>query len=212
MDYNNWIDVTISLKDGMVNWPGDIPVSITKAATIENDNVNVTSIHLSAHTSTHIDAPLHFLKDGKDVSELSLAALIGLVRVVEINNEKEITLLEIKDISIKKGDRLLFKTRHSSIDWSMSPFQIDYVFLSEEAAHYLAEKEIACVGIDYLSIAEFNNGALVHRILLEKNIIIIEGLKLTNVEAGFYDMICLPLKIKGGDGAPARVVIRKITE
>ena len=210
MTKNLWIDITVCIEDGMVYWPGDISVRITKAATMEQDKVNVTSLQLSAHTSTHLDAPLHFIKDGNDVTKISLEALIGVARVIEISNEREITIEAIKEIPINKGDRLLFKTRHSSVDWSKQPFQEDYVYLSEEAANYLAEKEIACIGIDYLSIAEFGNGAVVHQILLKKNIVIIEGLKLTGIDEGLYDMICLPLKIKHADGSPARVVIRKI--
>jgi arylformamidase len=206
---NNWIDITITLEDGMVYWPDDIPAHFSKSASIEKDKVNVTTMHLSAHTGTHVDAPLHFLADGGDVSNLSLNSLIGRATIIEIKNDKAITLEEIKNYPIVKGDRILFKTRHSSDDWSMQPFQRDYVYVSEEAATYLAEIGIACVGIDYLSIAEFNNGEVVHRIFLESNIVIIEGLKLTGVDPGIYEMVCLPLKIKGADGSPVRVIIRK---
>ena len=206
----NWIDVTMPLEDGMVYWPGDIPVIISKQATFENDQVNVTGIHLSAHTSTHVDAPLHFIDNGNDVTQLPLNALIGKAKVININNHEAITIDAIKDMAIKKGDRILFKTRHSLTNWAMEPFHKDYVYLNEEAAVLLANKEILTVGIDYLSIAQFGNGSIVHRILLEKKIVIIEGLNLAAIEPGEYEMICLPLKIKGGDGAPARVVLKKI--
>ena len=210
MNGGNWIDVTMPLENGMVYWPGDIPVIISKQATIPNDQVNVTAIHLSAHTSTHVDAPLHFIDKGNDVTQLPLNALIGKAKVIYIENPEAITMDAINDAGIQKGDRILFKTRHSLTNWTMEPFQKDYVYLHEAAALFLVNKEILTVGIDYLSIAEFGNGALVHRILLEKKIVIIEGLNLASIEPGDYEMICLPLKIKGGDGAPARVVLKKI--
>ena len=210
MNEGNWIDVTMPLEDGMVFWPGDIPVIISKQATIPNDQVNVTAIHLSAHTSTHVDAPLHFIDNGNDVTQLPLNALIGKAKVIYIENLEAITMDAINDVGIQKGDRILFKTRHSVTNWTKEPFHNDYVYLNEAAALFLVNMEILTVGIDYLSIAEFGNGAVVHRILLEKNIVIIEGLNLASIEPGDYEMICLPLNIKGGDGAPARVVLKKI--
>lgn len=209
MEKKGWKDVTVALEDGMVSWPGDRPVIISKTATYENDKVNVTAINISAHTSTHVDAPLHFIKDGKDVTELLFEKLIGTARVIQIDDTKCISQNSLKNIYIEKGDSVLFKTRHSEESWSLLPFQMDYVYLTKEAALFLIEKEIACVGIDYLSIAEFSNGEEVHRLLLEKEIVIIEGIDLSNIKPGNYDMICLPLKIKGADGAPARVLLRE---
>ena len=210
MENKGWIDITVALENDMVFWPGDVPVKITKSATIDVDKVNVTGLQISAHTATHIDAPLHFIKDGGDVASLPIEKLIGKARVVKINNPLLISLDEIKDLPIQKGEHLLFKTRHSSEDWAMQPFKTDYVYLSKEAAVFLVEKEVSSVGVDYLSVGEFNNGAEVHLILLMHKVLIIEGLNLSNVEPGLYDFICLPLKIKDGDGAPARVLIRKI--
>src|SRR5690606_15876633 len=109
-------------------------------------------------------------------------------------------------------DRILFRTHNSETEWEHQPFKEDYVYLSTAAARFLAEKKIHCVGIDYLSLGGKENGTQVHKLMLGNAIIIIEGLKLKNIAPGPYEMICLPLKIKGSDGAPARVIIRKAGE
>ena len=136
--------------------------------------------------------------------------LNGPAKVFHIQNEKHIALNEIKDLPISAGDRVLFRTRNSDKPWAMTPFQQDYVYLATDAALYLKECGVSCIGIDYLSIAGEANGTEVHQLLLGAGICIIEGLDLHKTEPGTYEMVCLPLKIKGADGAPARVIIRKI--
>jgi len=206
-----WLDITMPIRNGMVHWPGDVDVEIHKTSSIEKgDDANVTELRMSAHTATHVDAPLHFIAGAKDVTEFNLNVLTGLAKVFSIKNTGSITLDEISAMKISEGDRVIFKTRNSEKDWSMLPFRENYIYLETDAALYLCDKGITCVGIDYLSIAGEKNGAEVHRLLLEKEIIIIEGLMLDGIEEGDYEMICLPLKIKGADGAPARVIIRKI--
>jgi arylformamidase len=195
----------------MVTWPGDIPVQLTKHFTIGQDvaEANLTSLSFSAHTGTHIDAPLHFLKDGQDITGLPLNDLIGPVRVIHITDPQQITFSELKEFNIDTGDRLLFRTRNSDTDWSMLPFNNDYVYLSTNAAQYLLSLGVKLIGVDYLSVAGMENSTEVHQLLLNEGIIIIEGLNLREVVPGEYEMIALPLKIQGGDGAPARVVIKK---
>jgi arylformamidase len=207
----NWIDISYTITDKMVHWPGDVPVTISKSHDMnKGDEANVTALGFSAHTGTHIDAPLHFIRDGKDVSEIPLEVLIGRAHVVHVKSEKFISIGDVKDIALEKGDRILFRTRNSDIDWLMKPFTEDYVYLSADAAEYLYQKGIAAVGVDYLSVGGMENGSEVHRILLGNEILIIEGLALRNIEEGIYEMICLPLKIKSSDGSPARVIIRKM--
>jgi arylformamidase len=211
MEKNSWIDISVTIQDGMVHWPGDERVNLHRTSSInDGEEANVTAISMSAHTGTHIDAPLHFIKDGKDVTQIALDKLTGEANIFQIENEQAITLEVIKNFEINKGDRVLFKTKNSEKDWTMRPFNKNYIYLATDAAKYLKEKGVACIGIDYLSIAGEINGAEVHKILLGAEICIIEGLNLKNIEPGFYEMICLPLKLKGADGAPARVVIRKI--
>ena len=206
-----WIDVTATVQSGMVHWPGELTVEIEKKSSIEDgDDANVTALSLSAHTGTHIDAPLHFIAKAKDVTQLSLEKLIGLAKVFSIRDTKKITADELRTFDIEPGDRILFKTNNSSKDWAALPFLENYVYMDETAASYLRDKGVFCVGVDYLSVAEKGRGAEVHHILLEKEILIIEGLYLQNVEPGSYEMLCLPLKIQDADGAPARVLLKSI--
>jgi arylformamidase len=208
---SKWIDVTMSIRNGMVHWPGDLEVEIARTSSIEKgDDANVTALHMSAHTATHVDAPLHFISGGSDVTAFDLDTLIGLAKVFFIRDTERITLDEIRKLKISEGDRVIFKTRNSEKDWAMLPFQKNYIYLETDAAQFLCDKGIISVGVDYLSVAGKENSSEVHKLLLEKEIIIIEGLMLDGVEEGDYEMICLPLKIENADGAPARVIIRKI--
>jgi arylformamidase len=206
-----WIDVSATVSDGMVRWPTDPAVRIYKAETIgvHGAVANVTAISTTAHVGTHIDAPLHFIAGGEDVASVDLKALIGPAKVFHIRDTKEINYAEIKDLGIEKGDRVLFRTRNSETDWEREPFHEDYVYLATDAAKYLADKGIRCIGVDYLSLGSKDNDPEVHMLMLSVPVIIIEGLKLGNVDAGEYDMVCLPLKIQGSDGGPSRVIIRK---
>jgi arylformamidase len=212
---NNWIDATQSLQEGMVYWPGqDAPKFKQVASLIKGDMANLTQLSLSAHTGTHMDAPLHFVDGTKDISEMPLEAMTGDARVFEIMTGKNITKddlisAEKRQGKIIKGDKILFKTKFSITNWTLEPFKEFYPALSRDAAEYLTEKEIMVVGIDYLSIAPFDNLVEIHEILLKKGIWVIEGLNLNQVEEGSYDIIATPLKIKGSDGSPARVLLKK---
>jgi len=206
-----WIDITIDIRDGMLHWPGDHDVKIGKSLTIEEGGVaNVTYMQLSAHTGTHVDAPLHFIDKGKDITTIALNRLMGKVKVIEIQNPYEITLSEIKDKITVSDERIIFKTKNSQSDWFNKKFTENFVYLATDAAEFLKEKGVLTIGIDYLSIAGMANGIEVHRILLGEEIFIIEGLDLRFIEAGNYEMICLPLKIKNSDGSPARVLLKPI--
>src|SRR5947208_3656454 len=133
-----WIDVSVSIENNMVHWPGDVPVEIKRTESIDNgQHANVTSISMSAHTATHIDAPLHFLERGKDVTQISLDALIGPVRVFQIKDQERITLHEIKDFIIHEGERIIFKTRNSETDWPTKEFTKNFVHIASDAAEYL---------------------------------------------------------------------------
>jgi arylformamidase len=206
----NWIDITTPIENNMVHWPGDTDIVIKRASSIAaGDICNLTNVSMSAHTATHMDAPLHFIDNANDISTLPLDAVIGKAEVIEIKDHTSINLKELKTHKIEENDRILFKTQNSLVDWRMKDFKKDYVFLSAEAAKYLVEKKVKTVGVDYLSVAEFNNSAEVHNILLGAGIWIIEGLALKDVLEGTYDLICLPLNLIGSDGAPARAVVRK---
>ena len=205
-----WIDISVMLQDGMVHWPGDPAVSIERMLDMDHgDTVSVTKFSMGAHTGTHIDAPIHYLQQTPTIDQIPLDIAIGPVRVIEIKDAVAIHLKELEQHLIQKGERILFKTKNSSQAWNRNSFQEDFVFISEEAAGYLASKKPKLIGIDYLSVGGFKvDGAEIHRILLREDIWILEGIQLGEVQPGDYDLICLPLKIQGADGAPARAILR----
>lgn len=206
-----WIDVSATISNGMVHWPDNVPVSVTRSSVIgiNNSPANVSAITMSVHTGTHMDAQRHFYANGFDITKMDINALIGPAKVFHVRDEKnQITYNIIKELSIEKGDRILFRTRNSDSDWETEPFKEDYVRLAPDAAKYLVEKGVSCVGIDYLSVAGGKEGEEVHRILLGVPVHVIEGLKLGNISQGYYDMICLPIKLKDTDGAPSRVILK----
>lgn len=209
---SDWIDISYSLFPEMVVWPGDEKVSIRKTAQIGQDgsDANVTAISMSAHTGTHIDAPLHFIENGGDITSLPLSALTGIVKVIEIKNLQEINIDELRQHSITKDDKIIFKTVNTETNWINEPFKANYVYLNPEAARYLVSVGVTTIGIDYLSIGGMETGIEVHKILLGADIVIIEGLNMAAIDPGSYEMFALPLKLTGADGAPARVIVRRV--
>ena len=211
-DTSEWIDVSVLVRAGMPYWPDNPPVHIERQLDIERGDVaNVSSLRMGSHTGTHMDAPLHFLDDGKGLDEMEFEATIGPARVVEIEDPVSVTAGELQDKDILAGERILFKTRNSTYAWSSTSFVEDFVYIAKGAAQYLASRRVRTVGIDYLSVGGFKkDGVETHRALLEAGIWIIEGLDLARVASGKYDLICLPLKIERSDGAPARAVLRPL--
>jgi arylformamidase len=209
---SGWIDISAPLRNGMVAWPGDAPFERIDTLQIANgDPCNLSQIRSSAHIGTHMDAPRHYLRDAAGIESMPIAAGIGRARVIEIRDPEVIRTSELAAQHLGKGERVLFKTRNSEYVWKTDAFQEKYVCISPEAARYLAECAVQSVGVDYLSVGGFEKGgAETHRTLLEAGIWIIEGLMLGHVEPGEYELVCLPLKIMGGDGAPARAVLRKL--
>jgi len=196
----------------MVHWPGDLPFERTEALQLANgDECNLSEIRGSAHSGTHMDAPKHYLARAAGIDEMPLEAGIGPARVIAIQDPDLIRVQEIAGHGLKQGDRVLFKTRNSTRCWKTSEFQELFVHLATEAANYLAQCRVLTVGVDYLSVGGAGtDGAEIHRILLGAGIWIIEGLNLEHVDPADYEMVCLPLKIVGSDGAPARAALRKI--
>ena len=212
MTDTQWIDISVPLHDAMVHWPDDPPVSIKRVQEMEHgDTANLSIITMGAHTGTHMDAPAHFIQQGEGVDKMPLDTTIGRARVIDINDPESIKPEELLSHQIRRGERILFKTRNSSYVWRNDEFAEDFVFISDEAARFLAESCVRTVGVDYLSVGSFKRGGShVHKILLGAGIWIIEGLDLSQVSAGNYELICLPLKLKEGDGAPARAILRRI--
>lgn len=205
-----WIDISVPLKDAMVHWPGDPPVSIKRVKNIEQgDTANLSVISMGVHSGTHVDAPLHFIKEGKGVDDIPLDTVIGRARVIEIRDPESVKPEELAGHHIRRGERILFKTRNSSRVWQKDEFVADYVFISNDAVDFLVDRGVRLIGIDYLSVSSFKHGeSYVHKTLLGGGIWIIEGLNLSEVTPGKYDLICLPLRIVAGDGAPARAILK----
>ena len=201
-------DITMPLSAELPVYPDDPPFVIMPVSSVSGgDAANLSKISLSTHTGTHIDPPRHFIKNGTPVDELPLELLIGRALVVEVSGVKEIGRHELDRLRVRGAERLFFKTDNSKL-WKQAGFVRDYTALSVEGARYLLEAGVKLIGIDYLSIERFDGNGEVHRLLLENGVPILEGLNLVDVAPGEYELICLPLKIKGGDGAPVRAVLR----
>ena len=208
MRKTKWIDISTSLKSGMVHWPGDPAVSIKRVLNInKGDDCNVSRLSIGSHTGTHMDAPLHFLRNGKGLDQMPLDATIGPARIIEIKDQESIKAEELTTHKIQRGERILFKTINSRYRKS-NKFRKNFIYIAQDGARYLVRKQICEDGIDYLSVGGFYKDSLeTHRALLRAGIWIIEGLNLSKVKAGKYDLVCLPLKILNSDGAPARAVL-----
>jgi arylformamidase len=205
-----WIDISIPIHNGMVQWPHDPPVRVERVMDLERgDGHNMSQLLMGSHTGTHVDAPLHFLKNGAGIDEFPLNIVNGKVRVLEVSNES-INPGDLTNQNIRPGERILFKTSNSSLIHNSDRFTEKFVFVTEKAARFLVDNRVSLVGIDYLSIGSYQGGSAIHRILLSAGIWIIESLDLSDVIPGEYEMVCLPLKIVQGDGAPARVILRKL--
>lgn len=208
---DEWIDISVPLYSGMVHWPGDPEFQSSLAKSIDKGDVcNLTQIHTSVHIGTHMDAPRHFVKGSWGMEKVPIDAVIGPCRVIEIKDKSAIKPEELVDKKLRKGERILFKTR-SSARWKRQDFDKNFVYISKEAAQILVDCGVRTVGVDYLSVGGFfKDGPETHHLLLGARIWIIEGLNLSKVAPGRYELVCLPLKIVGSDGAPARAVLRAI--
>jgi len=206
-----WIDVSVPLHTGMVSWPGDPAVAIVPFKEIvRGGSSNVSKLSMGAHTGTHMDAPRHFFVGGRGIDTMPLEATVGPARVIQIRDRESVKVSELGGCRIRRGERILFKTHGSEERWKRREFDRDYVYITSEAARYLAERGVRTVGVDYLSVGGYKkDGAETHRALLGAGIWIIEGLNLSGVKPGRYDLICLPLRILDGDGAPSRAVLRR---
>jgi arylformamidase len=202
-------DLSVSIYQGMLKWIDDDEVELRQEMSLANgDAYNFSRLTCSSHIGTHVDAPSHFTEGGETIDQLSLSDLIGEALVVDVTADT-ITAQELANIDFETYKRILFKTRNSELLKS-EDFTKDYVSLDYSAAALLVENGVRVVGIDYLSIEEFETDEHpVHKLLTKNDVIIIESLDLSGVEPGAYFMVALPLKLKGCDGAPARVVLIK---
>jgi arylformamidase len=205
-----FIDVSVPLDAQTPTYPHNTPFTLEAIKRIaRGDSSNVSTLHMSAHAGTHVDAPRHFFDDKPGTESLPLDLLIGRARVVEVTSQTGITADDLQPFDIGDDTRVLIKTRNSNF-WGSPEFHEDYVGVTASGARWLVDHGIKVVGVDYLSVEQFKNvGKPAHHTLLGAGVVVIEGLNLRAVEAGVYEMFCLPLRVVGSDGAPARVVLRR---
>ena len=204
-------DISIPIRAGGVVYPGNPAIAITaQQAIAQGAGANVSRLDFGSHTGTHVDAPKHFFDDGAGVDELPLDVLMGPARLIAFADA--VTSIGESELSTHDLDgvtRLLMRTRNSS--WladGSTEFHRDYTYLAPDGAAYLADRGIRLVGVDYLSVEQFRSGHhKTHRTLLERGVVIVEGLMLGEPPAGDYELRCLPLRLAGLDGAPARAVL-----
>jgi len=203
-------DISVPIINTMPVWPSDPPVRLTPTSHLSPDKshtVRVTQIEMGSHTGTHIDAPWHMVEGGRRLNEIPLETLIGPAVVLEIPGVRSIARADLEKLSFKGCQRVLFKTDNSQ-HWTDRKFFDEFVYLEPEAAEFLVDQGIKLVGIDYLSIDKFKSEAHPsHFVLLRRNVVIIEGLNLSRIAPGKYQMIALPLNLQDVDGAPTRVIL-----
>ena len=204
------IDVSVPLDSNLPTYPGNTPFALEPVARIKNgDSSNLSGLRMSAHAGTHVDAPRHFFDDAAGVEALPLELLIGRARVIEVLSRKGVGAAELAAIDLSEDVRVLIKTYNSRL-WGSAEFHADYVGVTESGARLLVDRGVKVVGVDYLSVEAFKTpGAPAHHVLLGGGAIVIEGLNLRDVEPGVYELVCLPLRVVGCDGAPARAILRR---
>lgn len=201
------IDISTPVRPDMTVWPEDPSPEFSPLCTHERDGVRVTLLTLGSHTGTHLDAPAHFRPEGCDIHEVDLSRTVGPCRVVDLGDVEMIGAAHLAPLQPEPGERLLFKTRNSAF-MGASPFREDFAALDRSAADYLVEREVGLIGIDYLSVERPDSpGFAVHHTLLERGILLLEGLELAHVAPGRYTLVALPLKLEGVEASPLRAVL-----
>jgi arylformamidase len=204
-------DISLTISPNLPTWPGDPALELELIESMDKGaHANVTHISAAVHLGTHVDAPHHFLNDGRTVESLPLEILTGPCYVMQLPDGIEAITAEVLDRTEISSEmkRVLFGTRNSHL-WAkgVTEFQTDFVAITADGAEWLVERGVQLVGVDYLSVAPYGDSVPTHTVLLEAGIVVVEGLNLSQIVRGFYDLYCLPLKIAGSDGAPARAIL-----
>jgi arylformamidase len=212
-----WYDITVPLKQGMTPLRiNSNPFQIYRLHDVAlGAKVTMTYMEMSCHVGTHIDSPLHFIPGGSTISDMPLNATIGPARVIEIKDKQKIKVAELEKHNIRKGERLIFKTRNSPITYESETFIEDYVYFDIPAAEYLAEKAVTLVGLDNWAIGNIQDGDNIiktHHALLNAGVYILEDCALEHVPPGDYELLCLPLLIYHGDAGPCRAILRPLKQ
>jgi arylformamidase len=202
-------DISVPIRTGGLVYPGNPEIEVTlQQAVAKGAGANVSFVRFGSHTGTHADAARHFFDDGQSVDQIPLESLIGPAIVLAFDDSvRAVGAAELRRHELTEHNRVLLRTRNSAL-LSQREFVPNYTYLAPDGAQYLVDQGVELVGIDYLSIEQFHSGQhQTHKILLGKSVVIVEGLNLSGVPPGEYQLICLPLRIEGCDGAPARAVL-----
>ncbi len=202
-------DISVPIRSGGLVYPGNPEIEITlQQAVAKGAGANVSFVRFGSHTGTHADAARHFFDDGQTVDKIPLERLIGPALLLSFPDDlRSVSAADLSNHDLKGRKRVLICTRNSAL-LSQKEFVRDYTYLAPDGAQYLVDNGVELVGVDYLSIEQFHSGHhKTHRILLERSVVILEGLDLSVPAPGEYELICLPLRIEGCDGAPARAVL-----
>lgn len=203
-------DLTVGVSPSLPVWPGNPGIELVRVQNMDNgDHANVSRLSLGVHTGTHVDAPVHFINGAAGVDAVRLDILVGEALVIHLPQVTRVTAADLEGARIPAGtERLLIRTRNSDY-WANgdTQFHTDFAGVAVDAANWLVAHQVALVGVDYLSVAPWKESTPTHRALLEAGVVIVEGLNLSGIDPGHYAFTCLPLKLVGSDGAPARAII-----
>lgn len=205
------IDISVPLSSNTPIWPDSPGICLHWHKRLDaGDECNNSRLDCDTHVGTHVDAPSHFLVNGATVEQLSLEVLIGTAVVAYLPKVSAIAASDLEDLALPSGiERLLLRTRNSELwEAGVAEFRKDYVALTSDAAQWVVDHNISLIGVDYLSVQRYGDSPLTHQVLLESGVVILEGLNLADVQPGSYELICLPIRLVGAEGAPARAVLR----
>jgi arylformamidase len=211
----DYIDVTLPLRPDMPFWPDSTGLHISAVKRMKSGGVcNLSALTIDLHAGTHVDAPWHYVDSGTKTETLSIDRMVGPCYVADMQGIAEVTAAALQGAAIPAGTtRLLLRTSNSQFWKNSEPsFRKDFVGLSADGARWLVEHKIELIGMDYLSIGPFGRSADTHKIVLGAGIVAVEGLYLADISPGWYELICLPIRLVGAEGAPARVLLRRIAK
>ena len=203
-------DISLNLSPDTARWINSAPYELAeRRRTSRGDSANTSAVNMSVHAGTHLDAPFHFIDGGATIDQMPVESFIGPALVHEIDADRYITREHIESIPLQGDTKVLFKTRNSKL-LHESDYVADFAAFSVEAAQELVHRGVRLVGLDYLSVAHADNQVPVHRAFLDHGVVLLEGIDLSNVSPGRYELMALPLRLRGADGAPCRAILRDL--
>lgn len=207
-----YYDISLNLSAETVCWVTSPPFELIERRRMSRgDHNNSSALRMSAHSGTHVDAPFHFVPDGATIESLPLELFVGPALVQAVDAGRHITKEHVAEIDLKGESRVLFKTRNSHL-LHQPAYDPDFVAFSVEAAQALVARGVKLVGLDYLSVAHAGEQVPVHRAFLDHGVVLLEGIDLSEITPGRYELICFPVRLRGLDGAPCRAVLRDLSK